>query len=65
MVTYTELDNLEQEARERFAKRVLMSVGIGAIAANNGRNFLGWTALAMLISPLLGLIAVLIAGKPE
>jgi len=44
---------------------ILMSVGIGAIAANNGRNFLGWTALAMLISPLLGLIAVLIAGKPE
>lgn len=43
----------------------LMSIGIGVIAANNGRSFIGWTALAMIISPLLGLIAVLVAGKPE
>jgi hypothetical protein len=44
---------------------ILMSVGIGAIAANNGRSFLGWTALSLLLSPIIGLIAVLIAGKPE
>jgi len=44
---------------------ILMSVGIGAIAANNGRSFLGWTALSLLLSPIVGLIAVLIAGKPE
>ena len=44
---------------------ILMSVGIGAIAAKNGRNFLGWTALSLLLSPIVGLIAVLIAGKPE
>lgn len=48
-----------------IALLILMSVGIGAIAANNGRSFVGWSVLAMLISPLLGLIAVLIAGKPE
>ena len=44
---------------------ILMSVGVGAIAANNGRNFLGWTALSLLLSPIVGLIAVLVAGKPE
>jgi hypothetical protein len=44
---------------------ILMSVGIGAIAANNGRSFLGWTALSLLLSPIVGLIGVLIAGKPE
>lgn len=44
---------------------ILMSVGIGAIAANNGRNFLGWTALSLLLSPIVGLIAVLVMGKPE
>jgi len=44
---------------------ILMSVGIGAIAANNGRSFLGWTALSLLLSPIIGLIAVLVAGKPE
>ena len=44
---------------------ILMSVGIGAIAANNGRSFLGWTAMSLFLSPIIGLIAVLIAGKPE
>jgi hypothetical protein len=44
---------------------ILMSVGIGAIAANNGRNFLGWTAFSLLFSPIVGLIAVLVMGKPE
>mgnify|MGYP001214909758 FL=1 len=44
---------------------ILMSVGIGAIAANNGRSFLGWTALSLLLSPIIGLIAVLVMGKPE
>ena len=44
---------------------ILMSVGIGAIAANNGSNFLGWTALSLLLSPIVGLIAVLVMGKPE
>ena len=44
---------------------ILTSVGIGAIAANNGRNFLGWTALSLLLSPIIGLVAVLVAGKPE
>ena len=44
---------------------ILMSVGVGAIAANNGRNFLGWTALSLLLSPIIGLIAVLVMGKPE
>ena len=42
---------------------ILMSVIIGAIAANNGRSFIGWTVIAMLVSPVIGLIAVLIAGK--
>jgi len=44
---------------------ILMSVGIGAIAANNGRSFLGWTALSLLLSPIVGLIAVLVMGKPK
>ena len=43
---------------------ILMSVGVGAIAANNGRNFIGWTALSLLLSPIVGLIAVLVVGKP-
>jgi len=41
---------------------ILMSVGIGAIAANNGRSFLGWTALSLLLSPIIGLIAVIVAS---
>ena len=44
---------------------ILMSVGIGAIAANNGRSFFGWTALSLLLSPIVGLIAVLVMGKPK
>lgn len=44
---------------------ILFSVGVGAIAANNGRSFLGWTALSLLLSPIIGLIAVLVMGKPE
>jgi tetrahydromethanopterin S-methyltransferase subunit C len=44
---------------------ILMSVGIGVIAANNGRNFLSWTALSLLLSPIVGLIAVLVMGKPK
>lgn len=44
---------------------ILLSVCIGATAADNGRNFLGWTALSLLLSLIIGLAAVLIAGKPE
>lgn len=42
---------------------IILSIGIGAIAANNGRSFLGWTVLSLLLSPVIGLIAALVAGK--
>ena len=44
---------------------ILMSIGIGAIAANNWRSFIGWTALSLLLSPIIGLIAVLVASLSE
>ena len=41
-----------------------MSVGVGAIAANNGRNFIGWTALSLLLSPIVGIDCGTRCGKP-
>lgn len=35
---------------------VLFSVAVGVYASNRGRSGLGWFALSLLISPLLGLI---------
>jgi hypothetical protein len=35
-----------------------MSIGIGVFANSRGRNGLGWTLLAMIASPLVGIILV-------
>lgn len=41
------------------------AVVVGLIANGKGRSFLGWTLLALLISPLLaGLLALVVSRKP-
>jgi uncharacterized membrane protein AbrB (regulator of aidB expression) len=42
---------------------VIFSVGVGAWANAWGRNGWGWGAAALLLSPLLTGIVLLIAGK--
>lgn len=34
------------------------------VAARNGRSFLGWLLLSLVISPVIGLAVVLALGKP-
>ena len=34
------------------------------VAARNGRSFLGWLVLSLVISPVIGLAVVLAIGKP-
>ncbi len=38
------------------------AIGVGVGAARMGRNGVGWALLALLISPLLGVIFLAIAG---
>lgn len=42
---------------------LLGAVLVGAFARSKDRSFLGYAALAMLLSPIIGLIAVLILGS--
>jgi hypothetical protein len=45
---------------------IAFSIAIGAVAGKYGRSSLGWFFLALLISPLLAILFLLIAGKtPE
>ena len=39
---------------------ILLSIGIGFLASERGRNPVGWALLALVTSPLLGLIIVLL-----
>lgn len=41
-----------------------LAVVVGVIASGKGRSFIGWTILAMLISPLLaGILALVVSSK--
>lgn len=40
----------------------LLAVAVGFLAGNRGRSAFGWFVLAMLLSPLIGFIFVLIAA---
>lgn len=42
-----------------------LAVGVGVLAGNRGRNGVGYFLLALLLSPLLGLIAVLVSRDLE
>lgn len=42
---------------------VVFAAIVGAIASGKGRSFLGWTLLALLISPLVAGLAVLVVGS--
>ena len=48
---------------EFFVLWVGLSVVIAAMAHNRGRSGFGWFWLSLLISPLVALIAVLVAGE--
>lgn len=38
---------------------------IGFLADQRGRNFLGWTILSMIFSPIIGFVLVLAFGETE
>lgn len=42
---------------------LLGAVVVGAFARSKDRSFVGYTALAMLLSPIVGFIAVLVLGS--
>ncbi|MEY2688775.1 MAG: hypothetical protein RL375_2973 [Pseudomonadota bacterium] len=42
---------------------LLFAAGVGALASARGRNFFGYFALSVLLSPLLGLIVVLVTAN--
>ena len=39
---------------------ILLSIGVGYLANERGRNWIGWSLLSLLTSPLLGIIIVLL-----
>lgn len=39
-----------------------LSIAIGAIAANRGRNFFGWFLIALFLSPLIGGLLLAASG---
>ena len=42
---------------------LVLAIFVGLIASNIGRNGVWWFLIACVVSPLLGLIALLIVGK--
>ena len=42
---------------------VLFSVAVGILASNRGRSGVGWFFLSLCLSPLLGLIFVLVSSN--
>src|SRR5437867_839422 len=47
---------------ELFVVYFLLAIGVGALASSRGRSGLGYFLLSMLLSPLLGLIVVLVTS---
>ena len=39
---------------------LLLAIGVGALASSRGRSFLGYFLLSIVLSPLIGLIVVLV-----
>ena len=48
---------------EWFFLWVALSAVVGMLASSKGRSFLGWTLLALTISPLIAGLIVLVAGS--
>lgn len=48
-----------------FIAWIALSILVGVLATNKGRKFLGWFLLSALISPLFGILALLVAGETE
>lgn len=48
---------------EIFAFWALLALLVGALASSFGRNGFGWFLIALVLSPLIGGIALLVAGK--
>jgi hypothetical protein len=44
---------------------ILFSFGVGYLASTKGRSLWGWTAASMIATPILTVIALLIAGDAE
>lgn len=42
-----------------------LSVLIGVLAQGKSRSFVGWFVLSLCFSPLIGLIALLVAGEAK
>lgn len=41
---------------------VILAIVVGAVASSSGRSFIGYTALSIFLSPLVGFIVLLIAS---
>lgn len=50
---------------EIFAFWAFLALLIGALASSFGRNGFGWFLIALVLSPLIGGIALLIAGRKD
>ncbi len=46
---------------ELFILWLLLAVAVGVLASNRGRNGFGWFLFSMLLSPLLGVIFLLVS----
>lgn len=42
---------------------LVLSGIVGLIASGRNRSFIGWTLLSLLLSPLIGLVILLVVGK--
>ncbi|NYT25399.1 zinc ribbon domain-containing protein [Alcaligenaceae bacterium] len=50
---------------EIFAFWALLALLVGVLASSFGRNGFGWFLIALVLSPLIGGVALLIAGKKD
>jgi len=48
-----------------FLTWICLSVLVGALASGKNRSFLGWAVISLCFSPLIGLIALLVAGEAK
>jgi len=44
---------------------LILTVAVGAIAAARGRSFMGFAFIALVLSPLIGLIVVLLSSSGD
>ena len=44
---------------------VVFTILVGVMASNYGRSVIGWVLLSLVLSPLIGFVGLLVAGKSD